>query len=200
MGGIEKANMGKTYECIDDTLASWIGAQRMYFVATAPLAREGHVNCSPKGGDTLRVLGSREIAYLDGIGSGIETISHLRENGRIVVMLCAFEGPPRILRLHGRGTVIDTTHAEFAPLVARFCPYPTARAIVRIAVSRIADSCGYGVPFYEFRAERAEPHNLVRKTTDRVLKNYLGKVNRVGIDGLPALSPEAIDGTVIRRP
>lgn len=191
--------MSQCYESIDDALASWIAAQKLYFVATAPLAGDGHVNCSPKGGDSLRVLGPREVAYLDGMGSGVETIAHVRENGRIVLMLCAFEGSPRIVRLHGRARVVDATDPEFAALAARFAPQPAARAVVRIEVTRISDSCGYGVPLYEFRAHRTETANYVRKASDRVLKNYLRDHNLQSLDGLPALDASAIEAIEIRR-
>jgi hypothetical protein len=191
--------MAKTYESIDESLTAWIAHQPMFFVATAPLAADGHVNCSPKGGDTLRVLGPREIAYLDGMGSGIETIAHVRENGRIVVMLCAFDRSPRIVRLHGRGTVVDATHADFPMLFARFPPRPTARAIVRIAVERIADSCGYGVPLMDFRAHRDDTEKYMKKVSDRALVGYLHDHNEASIDGLPGLDPPAIDRLVIRR-
>lgn len=191
--------MGKTYETIDDGLRAWVAAQKMYFVATAPLAADGHVNCSPKGGDTLRILGPREVAYLDGMGSGIETVAHVRENGRIVLMLCAFEGSPRIVRFHGRATIVEAGHPEFAALLARFGHYPTARAIVRIAVTRIADSCGYGVPVFEFRADRTESANYVRKASDAALRDYLAKNNGASLDGLPGLTPDAAAQVVIRR-
>src|SRR3954462_12976079 len=99
--------MGKASAAIDDKLAAWIGEQHLYFVGTAPLDGDGHVNVSPKGPiDTLAVLDDRTVAYLDMIGSGAETVPHIRENGRVVVMLCAFEAPPRIVRLHGRGSVV----------------------------------------------------------------------------------------------
>src|ERR671939_193862 len=116
--------MGKEYEEITPQLAEWIQRQRIFFVATAPLAADGMVNCSPKGLDTLRVTAPREVAYLDLTGSGIETVAHLRENGRIVLMFCAFEGPPRILRLHGRGEVVSPAHPDWESLAGRFPPHP----------------------------------------------------------------------------
>jgi hypothetical protein len=155
--------MGKVHAAIDDDLTAWIARQRLFFVATAP--REGgHVNCSPKGPiETLRVLGPHQVAYLDVVGSGAETIAHLRDDGRIVVMLCAFEGPPRIVRLHGRGEVlgphdVDFPHAD---------PVPEAmRAVVRVDVERIADSCGFGVPLMDFRAERPQARHNARSIDD----------------------------------
>src|SRR4051795_10480843 len=147
--------MGKVFDAIDDRLAAWIGRQRMFFVGTAPSGSGGHVNISPKGPiESLRVLGPHEGAYQDVIGSGAETIAHLRENGRIVVMLCAFEGPPRIVRLHGRGEVVLPADARFGPLLAEAAFEETTvpearRAIVLVEVTRIASSCGYGVPLMD---------------------------------------------------
>src|SRR5688572_2205470 len=138
--------MGKVYERIDAALDEFIRAQQMFFVATAPLSAGGHINLSPKGLDTLRVLGPHTLAYLDYVGSGAETIAHLRENGRIVVMLCTFQGPPRIVRFHGQGAVLEPHEREFSQLRNLFPPEPVARAIIRISITRIADSCGYGVP------------------------------------------------------
>jgi hypothetical protein len=191
--------VGKRFDGIDDTLAAWIGAQRLFFVATAPLSAHGHVNCSPKGGDCLRVLGPREVAWVDGGGSGIETVAHLRENGRIVLMFCAFEGPARILRLHGRGEVLDPTMPAFEPLLARFPPQYSVRSIVRIDVSRISDSCGYGVPFYEFRAERRDTAHYISKASDATLHRYLVDHNQASIDGLPGLPAEALAAARFRR-
>ena len=152
--------MGREYDAIDEHVRDWIAKQALFFVATAPAALDGHVNLSPKGPiGMLSVLGPRRIAYLDIVGSGAETVAHLRENGRIVVMLCAFEGPPRIVRLHGRGRAVASSDADFAALLAEggFEPHEHAesqRAIVVVEVDRIADSCGYGVPLmrYEGRA------------------------------------------------
>ncbi len=191
--------MGKVHEGIYTALAGWIAAQRLFFVATAPSGAAGYVNCSPKGGDTLRVLGPREIAFMDGGGSGVETISHLRDNGRICVMLCAFEGSARILRLHGRGEVVDPLHADFAALLARFPPWPLVRAIVRVHVTRVADSCGYGVPRYDYVAERTETAEYVAKASDATLRSHLLEHNRQGLDGLPALTPQEIEAAVIQR-
>src|SRR3954447_6504325 len=154
--------MARTHDEIDDTLRAWIARQPMFFVGSAPLAGDGHVNVSPKGpGGTLRVLGPDRVAYLDLTGSGAETIAHLRENGRIVVMLCAFDGPPRIVRLHGRGEVVLSDDDRFDELAER-CAFDqpevleARRAIVLVTVTRIADSCGYGVPLMSFVGLR--PH------------------------------------------
>jgi Pyridoxamine 5'-phosphate oxidase len=144
--------MARTYEQIDEHMREWIARQPMFFVASAPLAADGHVNVSPKGpGGSLRVLGPDRVAYLDLVGSGAETIAHLRENGRIVVMFCAFDGPPRIVRLHGHGEVVLPGDPRYEPLLAEAAfEEPTVpearRAIVLVEVARIGSSCGYGVP------------------------------------------------------
>src|SRR5438132_577934 len=130
--------MSKKYEHIDADLAAWIAQQPMFFIATAPLAQDGHINASPKGGDAFRVLGPREVAYQDYTGSAAETAAHLRENGRMVVVFCAFDGPPRIVRLHGHGTLITPEQTSFAELTSLFPPNAGTRAFVRVAVSRIS--------------------------------------------------------------
>jgi hypothetical protein len=179
--------VGRTYESIDDEMREWIAAQHLFFVATAPLAADGHVNLSPKGLDTFAVLGPREVAYLDLTGSGVETVAHLRENGRITLLFSAFEGRPRIVRLYGRGAVVEIDDPEYAALAARFGTFPSARAVIRVAVSRIADSCGYGVPRFEYAGERPQlPAWASRKGPD-ALRAYRAEKNAVSIDGLPAL-------------
>src|SRR5215213_10194283 len=111
--------MGRIYDRIDEHQRAWIARQALFFVGTAPRGDDGHVNVSPKGPiDTLRVLDDHTVAYLDIVGSGAETIAHLRENGRIVVMLCAFDGPPRILRLHGRGEALLPGDERYDALLA----------------------------------------------------------------------------------
>jgi hypothetical protein len=189
--------VGKVYDGIDDRLRRWISRQPMFFVATAPLDADGHVNVSPKAPiDTLRVLDERSVAYLDLPGSGAETIAHVRENGRIVIMLCAFPGPPRVLRLHGQGTVVAAGEPGFEELLAR-CEFvqpaqPEAwRAIVAVDVERIADSCGYGVPLMSY--EGARPHQdawvakRLRVGGPTALLDYQREHNARSIDGLPAL-------------
>jgi hypothetical protein len=177
--------MGKVLDTIDEKLVDWIEAQHLFFVASAPLAEDGHVNVSPKGDlRWFRVLGPREVAYLDFVGSGAETIAHARENGRIVVMFCAFEGPPRIVRLHGRASVLPPTDA----LAARFDPPEHAvRSVIRVEVERIADSCGYGVPLMQFDRKRTQYEAWVAKQArDGGLDAYIAEKNAESIDGLPA--------------
>jgi hypothetical protein len=181
--------MGKTYDEISPHLAAWIAQQRMFFVATAPTSGDGLVNCSPKGMDTFRILGPREVAYLDLTGSGVETIAHLRENGRIVIMFCAFTGPPNIARLHGRGEVIESEHAEFAGLQSNFPDHAGARAIIRVRLDRIGDSCGYAVPHYEYAGERDALLQWAEKKGPAGLADYRVQKNAHSLDGLPGLTP-----------
>ena len=140
--------MGKDYQEIDERISNWIDRQSLFFVSTAPMAADGLVNCSPKGLDSLRVLGPKQLVYADMGGSGIETVAHLRENGRIVIMLCAFEGPPKIFRFYGRGRVVESGDEDFDTLADQFAHLPVIRNFIIIDVERIRDSCGYGVPTY----------------------------------------------------
>jgi hypothetical protein len=185
--------MARVYDRIDEHHRAWIGRQPMFFVASAPLAEDGHVNVSPKGPiGSLRVLDDHTVAYLDVSGSGAETIAHVRENGRIVVMLCSFEGPPRVVRMHGRGEVLPPGAIEFddAP------PPGTERAVIRVAVDRIADSCGYGVPVMRFEGHRPQyaawAEAKRRKGGEHALEEYAARHNTRSIDGLPAadVAPE----------
>jgi Pyridoxamine 5'-phosphate oxidase len=189
--------VGKTFEGIDERLERWIADQPMFFVGSAPLDEDGHINVSPKGPiQTLRVLDPHTVAYLDFIGSGAETIAHVRENGRIVLMLCAFQGPPRILRLHGQGRVVTAADCEFDELAER-CDFPdpatpeARRAIVVVEVERVADSCGYGVPLMSYEGQR--PHmelwaaKKVRVGGPEALLDYQREHNSASIDGLPAV-------------
>jgi hypothetical protein len=179
--------MGQIYTEIDAALRGFVERQHVFFVATAPSGSDGHVNCSPKGLDTLRIAGPTTVAYLDYAGSGAETIAHLRQNGRIVMMFCAFEGPPKIVRFHGRGEVLEPGDAGFALLLERFEPGPGLRSIIRVEIERIADSCGYGVPRMGFEGERTQlPAWAERKGADGLLDYQRGK-NAASIDGLPAL-------------
>jgi hypothetical protein len=181
------SNMAKTYPELDDALIHFIQSQSVFFVATAPLAASGHVNLSPKGLDTFRILGPKAIAYLDIFGSGVETIAHLRENERIVVMFCAFQGTPKILRLHGHGRVVEPHEPDFAKLQAHFPVQGGTRAIIVVELTRISDSCGYGVPLLKFEAEREALPAWCRKRGTEGLKIYRQEKNRHSIDGLPGV-------------
>ena len=178
--------MSKQRDDIDPELAAWLGEQHVFFVATAPLSREGHVNCSPKGGDSFRVLGPREVAYLDYTGSGAETAAHLCENGRIVLMFCAFHGKPEIVRLHGTGEVIAPEDAGFGPMAASFPPNPGTRAVVRVRVTRVSTSCGFAVPFMDYRQERETLDKWAAAKGPEGLAEYRAAKNAGSIDGLPA--------------
>jgi hypothetical protein len=191
---IWKTTMGKLFDHIDQGLETFIRTQKVFFVATAPLDGAGHVNLSPKGLDTLRVLDPQTIAYLDYVGSGAETIAHLRENARIVLMLCAFQGSPRIVRFHGRGSVLEPQDQEFTRLRELFPAEPAGRAIVRIAIERIADSCGYGVPLYAFEGNRSQLSDWAVRKGPQGLHEYQMQKNRISIDGLQALQgPETTE-------
>ncbi|MEM9533137.1 MAG: pyridoxamine 5'-phosphate oxidase family protein [Pseudomonadota bacterium] len=181
--------MGKEYSEIDDRLKRWLARQKMFFVATAPLAADGLVNCSPKGGDTILVTGPRQLAYLDYGGSGIETVAHLKENQRIVIMFCAFEGPPKIYRFHGAGRVLEPGQDSFDALRAQFPDHPACRNIIVVDVDRISDSCGYGVPMYEYTGERTAMATWIESKTEDEMQAYRAKNNRVSLDGLPGLGP-----------
>jgi hypothetical protein len=185
--------MGKVYERIDDDLRAFIGAQRMFFVATAPLAGEGHVNVSPKGFDTLRVIDEQTVAYLDHVGSGAETIAHLRENGRITLMFCAFSGSPKIVRLYGRGRAVEPADAEFASLKLLFPPAVAVRSIVCVDVERVSGSCGFGVPLYRYEGHRTHLQEWARHKGEDGLREYKRRKNSVSIDGLPALRHDGED-------
>jgi len=181
--------MGKLYESITPELQEWLEGQKVFFVATSPLAQTGHVNCSPKGGDTFRVLGERQVAYLDLTGSGIETTAHLQENGRIVLMFCAFSGPPTIVRLHGKGEVIYPTDSDFAGLHQRFSEHTGVRAIIRVEVTRISDSCGHGVPLMNFVERRDLIEKWCKTKGPQGLAEYRAAKNSVSIDGVAGYSP-----------
>jgi hypothetical protein len=187
--------MAKVFEGIDEQLRHWIAGQHLFFVGTAPLDADGHVNVSPKGPiGSLAILDDHTVAYLDLTGSGAETIAHLRENGRIVVMLCAFEGPPRIVRLHGRGESIHSDDTRFDEL-ARRCGFDEPplgfRSIVLVNVTRVADSCGYGVPLMSYEGEREHQRlsaeKRLRTKGPDGFREYQREKNSASIDGLPAV-------------
>jgi hypothetical protein len=179
--------MGKVFDGIDDTLRAWIAAQPMWFVATAPLSADGHVNVSPRGHDTFSVLGPRRVGWVDYTGSGVETIAHLRENGRVCVMFCSYDARPRIVRLHGLGQVWLPGDPSYDEVVALHPAHPSTRAVVTVDVDRVSDSCGYGVPVMTLVGER----DLLRLSADKRgpegLAAYRAEKNAVSIDGLPGL-------------
>ncbi len=179
--------MGSTYPEISADLAEWIKKQKVFFVATAPLASEGLLNCSPKGGDTFAIVDGTTAAYLDLTGSGAETIAHVRENGRMVIMFCAFDGSPLIVRLYGRGEVILPDHPDFAGLAARFPANPGTRSVIRLRITRIADSCGMAVPLLDFRGRRTDLDEWAADSGPAKLAEYRRRKNTRSIEGLPAI-------------
>lgn len=182
--------MGAVYDRIDEDLRAWLDRQPVLFVGSAPLDGDGHVNVSPKGmAGTFAVLDEHRVAYLDYTGSGTETIAHVRENGRLVMMWCAFEGPPRIVRLHGRGRVVLPDDPEFAALRARF-PKERAhgqRAIIVLEATRISDSCGFSVPEMTFVGDRDVLDRSHLRRDEGYFERYHRERNAVSIDGLPGV-------------
>ncbi|MGA6161055.1 pyridoxamine 5'-phosphate oxidase family protein [Amycolatopsis magusensis] len=193
--------MGKTYERIDDRLRAFIDAQPVFFVASAPLSGDGHVNLSPKGrAGTLAVLDEHTVAYLDFGGSHAETIAHLRENGRITLMWCAFTGPPKVLRVHGRGEPVFRDDPRWTDLVPKFgdADGPGLRAVILVHAELISDSCGFAVPFMDYREERTQHAQYFGRKSDAQFATYCERkeTNVASIDGLPALPlplPERTD-------
>ena len=178
--------MGRVLDRIDDPTRAWIERQHLFFVGTAP-SEGGRVNLSPKGLDSLSVISETRVAYLDLTGSGAETIAHVRDNGRVTFMFCAFEGPPRILRLYGAGTVHLPGSLGFDELRARFDDRRAVRSIIAADLERVQDSCGYGVPVMDFVEERSRLDSWVDARTDEDIAQYWIEKNTVSIDGLPAL-------------
>lgn len=182
--------MGKVYGTITPELAAWVARQLVFFTGTAPLSAQGHVNVSPKGLDCLRILGPRRVAYLDLTGSGAETIAHVRENGRIVLMFCAFTGPPKIVRFHGTASVLTPGSLGWEAMLGHFPSHAGARAVIDVAVTRVSDSCGYGVPQFS----GGEPRQALPMWTQNKgegLAAYRREKNTRSIDGLPALAADA---------
>jgi predicted pyridoxine 5'-phosphate oxidase superfamily flavin-nucleotide-binding protein len=183
----------QVHETITPRLRSWIADQHVFFVATAPLSADGHVNVSPRGTPgTFVVLDNLTVAWLDLTGSGSETVAHLRENGRVVVMFCGFEGPPQVVRLHGRGRVVLRDDPEWRSLSVRFADKPGARAIVVVDVTRVSSSCGYAVPLMDFVEDRDVLDRWAENRGPEKLRVYQGEKNAESIDGLPALPPAGV--------
>lgn len=190
--------VGRVYDVIDNATGQWLAKQPVFFVATAPNDPDGHVNLSPKGAaGAFRVLGPTTVAYVDLVGSGVETAAHLRQNGRIVLMFCAFAGPPKIVRLHGQGRVVRQGDPEFAALLSAFALDDDARALARgivvVETTRISDSCGFVVPRMDLVSERDQ---LLRWSEQQHAKNgetwkdrYVAANNAYSVDGLPGYDP-----------
>lgn len=188
--------MAKVFPDINERLRSFIEAQQMFFVGSAPLSADGHVNLSPKGLDCLRVLGPLQVAYLDLTGSGNETSAHLQENGRITLMFCAFEGPPNILRLYGKGRTVVIGTPEWDELAPLFPSYLGMRQIVVVDVERVQTSCGFAVPLYEFKAQRETLTKWAVAKGEQGVVDYWKEKNMNSLDGLPTPLGEHLSETV----
>lgn len=178
--------MGNLHESITDDLKAFAERQPMFFVATAP-SEGGHVNVSPKGLEPVVVLGPHEVIYLDRTGSGVETIAHLQDNGRITLMFCAFVGKPNIVRFSGTGEAILYTDPRFADYAQHFDDTPGVRSIIRVDVDRVSDSCGFGVPLMEFKGDRRTLPAWAAKKSDDDIAAYHREKNLVSVDGLPGM-------------
>jgi hypothetical protein len=189
-----EGTMGKVYESIDAKLAAFIGRQHIFFVGTAPDLPEGHLNVSPKGLDTFRILGLDSVAYLDLTGSGIETVAHLRQNGRITILFCAFESRPLIVRLYGKGRVVEPGDGGWEVLIAEFPEYPGVRSVIVVDLDRIADSCGYAVPLYEYKGERSQLIAYAEKKGPEGMERYKAQKNKLIIDGIAGLRSAGGEG------
>lgn len=176
--------MATVFDAISDTHRTFIAAQQMFFVASAPLSPTGHVNMSPKGLDCFRVLSPNRVAYLDLSGSGNETSAHLRENGRITLMFCAFAGPPNILRLYGHAETVLPGSGQWDELRPLFGEYPGARQIIVAAISRVQTSCGFGIPNYDYVGQRETLIRWAKTKDDDEFETYWSERNGESIDGL----------------
>jgi hypothetical protein len=180
--------MSKVYERLDERLRAFIGAQKMFFVASAPLNDQGNVNLSPKGYDSFKIIDDLTVAYVDLGGSGVETLAHIRQNGRVTLMFMAMNGPANILRLYGRGEAVSVGEAGFEAAMALFPDFTRARSVITVHISRIADSCGWGIPIYDFVEDREQLRRWVdNKPEDEWLERRYA-TNEVSIDGLPGLA------------
>ncbi|MBD2253457.1 pyridoxamine 5'-phosphate oxidase family protein [Nostoc parmelioides] len=177
--------MAKVFDHITKELQEFITAQHLFFVASAPLSPDGHVNMSPKGLDCFRILSPHQVAYLDLTGSGNETSAHLQENGRITLMFCAFEGSPLILRLYGKGETILPSSPNWNSLYSLFPPIPGTRQIIVADIERVQTSCGLGVPLYEYQGQRQALVDWAEKKGMQGVNDYRKQKNVVSIDGLP---------------
>ncbi len=179
--------MAKVHDMITDQLQAFIAKQHVFFVSSAPLSSEGHINLSPKGLDCLRILSPRRVAYMDLIGSGNETSAHLLENGRITFMFCAFDGPPNILRLYGNGYTVLPGQPEWDSLSAHFTLYPSTRQLIVADITRVQTSCGFGVPLYDYTGERDQHFKWAETKGTAGLETYQRDHNLCSIDGLPTM-------------
>ncbi len=192
--------MAKVFDQITEDLQRFISSQQMFFVATAPLSASGHINVSPKGLDSFRVVSPHRVAYHDLTGSGNETSAHLLENGRITLMFCAFQGAPLILRLFGQGSVIAPNTPEWESIYPLFSAIPGTRQIVLVEVERVQTSCGTGVPLYNFVGQRDELVTWAEKKGAQGLQDYWRQKNQVSIDGLQTPLAQRLNGQYTEKP
>lgn len=183
--------MAKRYDSLSDELIEFIQAQKIYFVGTA--ASNGSINVSPKGFDSLRVLSSNRIVWMNITGSGNETAAHLAENGRMTLMFCAFDGQPKILRLYGHARAVHPRDTDWPELHDLFDPHPGVRQYVDFTIEMALTSCGFGVPFYEFQSERDNMNKWLERKGDDGVKQYWAEKNQTSLDGLPTF---ILDDTV----
>ncbi|MEP7372922.1 MAG: pyridoxamine 5'-phosphate oxidase family protein [Chitinophagaceae bacterium] len=183
--------MGKFHKSMEDQHKKFIASQHLFFVSTAPLDGKGHINLSPKGLDSFRILSDTRVAYMDIIGSGNETSAHLLENGRITFMFCAFGGPPNILRLYGKGYTVLPGDQEWPELSSHFNILLSTRQIIVADIFKVQTSCGFGVPYYEYTGERDHAHKWADTKGAEGLEEYKKEKNLLSLDGLPtALAAE----------
>jgi hypothetical protein len=182
--------MATAYESITDAMAAFVERQHVFFVATAPSGDGGRVNVSPKGLDSFRILGPNRVAYLDLTGSGAETIAHVRQNGRITFMFCAFEGKPDIIRFYGQGEIHRPGDPLFAELVSRFSERPGIRSVITADIDRSSSSCGFAVPKMNFVADRDTLTKWTANKSSDDLADYWAEKNATSIDGLPAVTTD----------
>jgi hypothetical protein len=176
--------MGKFFNGISEAHAEFIRSQHIFFVATAPLTKDGRINLSPKGLDCFRVLGENEVGYMDLISSGNETSAHTLENGRITFMLCSFDGDPRIMRLYGKGRAVLPGSEEWDEYARHFTIYPSTRQLIIAEIDLVQTSCGFGVPLFEYAGERDLHFKWAEKKGDEGLKEYIRDHNLNSLDGL----------------
>ena len=177
--------MGKFHNSIKDEHKAFAQKQKMYFVSTSPLDKEGHINLSPKGLDSFRILSPTRVAYMDIVGSGNETSAHLLENGRITIMFCAFDGPPNILRFYGAGYTVLPGDAEWEDLSTHFDIQIATRQIIVADIDKVQTSCGYSVPLYQYKGERDHADKWAQKKGREGLEEYMNEKNLKILDGLP---------------
>ncbi len=190
--------MANVFEGIDSAMREWVEEQKIFFLSTAPLAEDGLVNCSPKGYDSFRILDEHHVAYLDLTGSGVETIAHLKENGRIVFMFCSFDQMPRIVRFHGKGQVFEKGTHDFERLMVHFETRPGMRSIIYVTVTRVSDSCGYGVPRYQYMGERSTLVDYWENKGEQAVAEYHQTRNAKSLDGLQGVARQELAPAHVR--